>query len=165
VSAEAVGTLAVADVVDRDAPFAGIGRPIRRILLATDLSAASESATAQAIVLAREMRAHLLIVSVIDPEAGSKVRGLVQRMDQRRAAREAAAQALVLRGRDAGVSVSFLVWEGEPGPAIVDAAVAEAADLVVVGSHGRGRVERLVLGSVSDHVVRHAPCPILIVRP
>ena len=85
-------------------------------------------------------------------------------MDQRRAAREAAAQAIVVAGRRAGVSVRFLVWEGEPGPAIVEAAIAEAADLVVVGTHGRSRVERLVLGSVSDHVVRHAPCPVLIVR-
>jgi nucleotide-binding universal stress UspA family protein len=46
----------------------------------------------------------------------------------------------------------------------VEASVAEAADLIVVGTHGRGRVGRLVLGSVSDHVVRHAPCPVLIVR-
>ena len=62
------------------------------------------------------------------------------------------------------MSVRFLVWEGEPGTAIVEAAIAESADLVVVGTHGRSRVGRLVLGSVSDHVVRHAPCPILIVR-
>ena len=85
-------------------------------------------------------------------------------MDQRRAARELAAQALVVKGRRVGVSVAFLVWEGEPGPAIVEAAEAEGADLIVVGTHGRNRVERVVLGSVSDHVVRTAPCPVLIVR-
>jgi len=66
--------------------------------------------------------------------------------------------------RRISVSVSFLVWEGEPGPAIVEAAEAEGADLVIVGTRGRNRVERFVLGSVSDHVVRHAPCPVLIVR-
>jgi nucleotide-binding universal stress UspA family protein len=88
----------------------------------------------------------------------------VARMDQRRAARELAAQTIVVKGRRSGVSVRFLVWEGEPGPAIIEAAVAETADLLVVGTHGRGRFERLVLGSVSDHVVRHAPCPVLIVR-
>lgn len=138
---------------------------MRRILLATDLSRASENATEQAIALACELRATLLIVSVIDPDLRSARPGPVERMDQRRAARETAAQALVLRGRHAGVTVSFLIWEGAPGPAIVDAARSEAADVVVVGSHGRNRVERLVLGSVSDHVVRNAPCPILIVRP
>jgi nucleotide-binding universal stress UspA family protein len=37
-------------------------------------------------------------------------------------------------------------------------------DAIVVGSHGKGRLKRLVLGSVSEHVVRHAPCPVLVVR-
>jgi nucleotide-binding universal stress UspA family protein len=38
-------------------------------------------------------------------------------------------------------------------------------DVIVVGSHGRGAIERLLLGSVSDQIVRHAPCPVLVVRP
>lgn len=139
-------------------------RSIRRILLATDLAAASEGATDQALQLARDLRAELLVVSVIDPSSPLSGNPSMARMDQRRASREGAAQAIVVKGLRAGVSVRFLVWEGEPGPAIVEAAVAEAADMVVVGTHGRGRVGRLVLGSVSDHVVRHAPCPVLIVR-
>lgn len=137
---------------------------IQRILLATDLSTASEGAAEQAIELAHGLGANLLVMSVIDPTEATLRRGLVERMDQRRATREAAAQALVVRGRAAGIAVSFLVWEGEPGPSIVEAAESERADMVVVGSHGRGRVGRLVLGSVSDHVVRNAPCPVLIVR-
>jgi nucleotide-binding universal stress UspA family protein len=39
------------------------------------------------------------------------------------------------------------------------------ADVIVVGSHGRGAIERILLGSVSEQVVRHAPCPVLVVRP
>lgn len=140
-------------------------RGIRRILLATDLSPASSGATNRAFDLARDLGAALLVVSVIDPEGGGLPGQRVPRMDQRRAEREVAAQALVLDGRRRGVRVSFLVWEGEPGPAIVEAAGAEGADLIVVGTHGRSRVGRLVLGSVSDHVVRNAPCPVLIVRP
>jgi nucleotide-binding universal stress UspA family protein len=145
-------------------PRALAERKIRRILLATDLSTASEGAADQAIELALGLGASLLVISVIDPAVATQRRGLVERMDQRRATREAAAQALVVRGRAAGIAVSFLVWEGEPGPAIVEAAESEGADMVVVGSHGRGRVGRLVLGSVSDHVVRNASCPVLIVR-
>ena len=108
------------------------------------------------------LSADLLVVSVID-SAMAISSGRVARMDQRRAARELAAQVIVVHGRRLGVRVSFLVWEGEPGPAIVEAARAEGADIVIVGTHGRNRVERLVLGSVSDHVVRNARCPILIV--
>ena len=136
----------------------------QRILLATDLSPASNGATRQAIELARDLGAHLLVVSVIDPAAHGIPGRPAERMDQRRATREAAAQALVVRGREAGVPVSFLVWEGDPGPSIVEAALAESADLVVVGSHGRGRVGRFMLGSVSDHFIRNAVAPVLIVR-
>jgi nucleotide-binding universal stress UspA family protein len=150
------------------APVAPLLRPakaVRRILLATDLSPASEAATQQAIDLAHDLGASLLIVSVIDPDLRGAAGSRLERMDQRRAAREQAAQAVVVRGRQAGISVSFLVWEGEPGPAIVEAAASEGADMIVVGSHGRGRVGRFMLGSVSDHVIRNASAPVLIVRP
>jgi nucleotide-binding universal stress UspA family protein len=70
-----------------------------------------------------------------------------------------------VRGRQAGIAINFLIWEGEPGPAIVEAAASESADLIVVGSHGRGRVGRFMLGSVSDHVIRNAAAPVLVVRP
>ena len=136
---------------------------IRRILLATDLSPASAGATDQALRLARDLQAELLVVSVIDPDSHTPG-PVIARMDQRRAARERAAQEIVVRGIGAGVSVSFLVWEGAPGPSIGEAAASEQADLVIVGSRGRNRVERFVLGSVSDHVVRHATSPVLIVR-
>jgi len=138
---------------------------IRRILLATDLSAASEGATLQALDLAHDLGAELLIVSVIDPGSLRLPGGRFGvRVDQVRTSREAAAQELVSRGRSAGVRVRFLIWEGDPGDSIVDAAQSEQVDIVVVGSHGRGSVGRFFIGSVSDFVVRHAPCPVLVVR-
>ncbi len=138
----------------------------RKILLATDLSEASSSATEEAFDLAGRLGAALLIVSVIDPGSlllpGGRFRA---RVDQVREDREQAAQDLVERGREAGVPVSFLVWTGDPGDMIISAAEAEHVDMIVVGSHGRGAVGRLFLGSVSEHVVRNAPCPVLVVRP
>jgi nucleotide-binding universal stress UspA family protein len=137
---------------------------IRRILLATDLSGASDAASVQALDLARALAAELVVVSVIDP-ATDPVTGLRgTRIDRLREARLAAAQALVVRGRHDGVRVTFLVWEGDPGEAIVEAAASEQVDLIVVGSHGRSGVGRMLLGSVSDFVVRRAPCPVLVVR-
>lgn len=53
---------------------------------------------------------------------------------------------------------------GQPGPELCRLAAEEAADLVVVGSHGRGVLKRVVLGSVSDYLVHHSPCPVLVVR-
>ena len=134
-----------------------------RILLATDLSPASAAAAEEALRLAGGLQAELLVVSVID-HAGEVATGRrLPRSDQRREARTSAAQQLVARGRQQGVRTSFLVWEGEPGPAILEAAVSESADLIVVGSHRRGPVQRVLLGSVSEHVVRNAHCPVLVV--
>jgi universal stress protein A len=145
-------------------PARAAARP-RRLLLATDLGEASASATEQAFELAGSLGASLLVVSVIDPGSlllpGGRYRA---RVDQERERLEVAAQALVARGRKQGIDVSFLVWTGDPGDQIVAAAEAESIDMIVVGSHGRGTVGRLLLGSVSEHVVRNAGCPVLVVR-
>jgi nucleotide-binding universal stress UspA family protein len=142
----------------------GPGR-FRTVLLATDLSPTSEAATTAGLELAATVGARLLAVSVIDPGALRLAGGrYFARVDQVRAERERIAQELVARGRSMGVDVGFLVWEGEPGESIIEAAVAESADLIVVGSHGRGAVGRFLIGSVSDHVVRNALCPVLVVR-
>lgn len=135
------------------------------ILLATDLSASAGPATEEALRLAQRLRAGLLIMSAIDPGAMRLPNGRFRRrVDQERALREAAARVLVERGRAAGVTVSLLVWEGDPGESIVEAARSEAPDMVVVGSRVRGLRGRVGIDSVSDHVVRHAPCPVLVVR-
>ena len=87
------------------------------------------------------------------------------RVDQVRERREQLAQALVARGREEGARRVVPGLDGRPRRLIVEAAEAEHADMVLVGSHGRGPVGRLLLGSVSEYVVRNAPCPVLVVRP
>ena len=57
------------------------------------------------------------------------------------------------------------VLDGSPGQAICDLADEADAAVVVMGSRGRGGLKRAVLGSVSDHVVRHAPCPVVVTTP
>jgi len=136
---------------------------VETILLATDLTSASSAATDQAIDLAVRLAARLLVVTVMEPvKPGASKRS--DRPDAR-AARVRNAQGVVHRARAAGVDARFLVWDGDAGDGIVAAAAAEAADLIVVGTHGRSTVGRFLLGSVSDHVVRHAACPVLVVRP
>jgi nucleotide-binding universal stress UspA family protein len=139
---------------------------IRSIMLATDLSAASASAEDLAFELARHLRSSILVVSVIDPRGlwlpGG---GYRQRIDQARSIRQSAAEVIVERGREAGVGVRCLIWEGDPGEAIVEAAAAESVDLIVVGSHGRRGVDRFFTGSVSEQVVRTAHVPVVVARP
>ena len=135
------------------------------ILLATDLSASAGPATEEALRLAQQLGAGLLIMSAIDPGAMRLPNGRYRRrVDQERQLREVAARVLVERGRAAGVTVSLLVWDGAPGESIVEVARSEAPDMVVVGSRARGVRSRIGMDSVSDYVIRHAPCPVLVVR-
>jgi nucleotide-binding universal stress UspA family protein len=66
--------------------------------------------------------------------------------------------------RAAGLNARRLVVAGRPANMIVDVATDLRAELVIVGSRGRGRVRSMLLGSVSAEVVDHAPCPVLVVR-
>lgn len=138
--------------------------PIQTILLATDLTAASREAADRAIELASRLGARLLIVNVLEKRRLSGG-GAHERVDQARTERETALVKEVRAARDSGVTAEFLVWDGDPGDSIAAAAEAEHADIVVVGTRGRSGAERMLLGSVSDHVVRHAECPVLVVRP
>ena len=64
----------------------------------------------------------------------------------------------------AGLHVEQRIEGGDVAPTICEVARELGVDAIVVGSHTRGVVGRLVTGSVSEHVVRHAPCPVLVVR-
>lgn len=72
--------------------------------------------------------------------------------------------AAVLRKNKSKFSITTAVVEGSPKVAILEAAEAFGADLIVVGSHGYGAVERFLLGSVSQSVALHAKCSVEIVR-
>ena len=65
-------------------------------------------------------------------------------------------------GAEPSVEIEQRLVEGDPGEAIVGE--CEGADLVVVGSHGRTGITAALLGSVSRHVVSHAPCPVVVVK-
>jgi nucleotide-binding universal stress UspA family protein len=147
-------------------PRLDVGRRIDTILLATDLGPASAGAAERAIDLAAQLDAELLIVSVIAAAPTlADGRPVGPRVDQVRNLREPLAQALVVKARGAGVAARFLIWHGDPGESISAAAQAERCDLIVVGTHGRTGFHRSLAGSVSDYVVRNAPCPVVVVRP
>lgn len=71
---------------------------------------------------------------------------------------------LLGRAKAADVQACDLLRYGRPAEEIVNAAVAEFADLIVMGTHGRTGLRRLMLGSVAQQVVATAPCPVVTVR-
>ena len=66
--------------------------------------------------------------------------------------------------QNAIAGVTSVVWEGDPGMQIAEYATTVKADLVVIPSHGRHGVQRLLLGSVAERVLRHVACPVLVLR-
>ncbi len=143
-------------------------RPFATVLLATDLSPASGRATVEATRLAKALGARLIVVNVIDMQSGTGRQLLPgstsPRLDQVRADRESPLMSIVDDAHSRGVDAAFLLWSGEPGQGIVAAAESEGADLVVVGTRALDREGRLILGSVSEYVVNHSPCPVVIAR-
>jgi len=83
-----------------------------------------------------------------------------EREKQAKAVAEKGAEAL----REAGLRAEARVGSGDPRFVLVDTAAQEKADLLVVGTHGRTGMRRLLLGSVAAHVIGHAPCSVLVVR-
>lgn len=137
--------------------------PARRVLLAVDLTSASKGAVEEAIRLAAGDRADLIVLSVVEPSNLHLAGGRMRRVDQERDRLEAGVRDIVRRARDAGVSATYLIWEGDPAESILEASVAEEADVIVLGSRGRTNLRRLLLGSVSSKVARMAFCRVMVV--
>jgi nucleotide-binding universal stress UspA family protein len=139
-----------------------------RVLLPTDFSARDRWAEAHAVELLRSLGGEVTLVHVVTdtPLSGEGV-GKVEAewIDAaRRAAAEETLEARVLVLRAAGIAARWRLRAGDPAEEIVEAALSEGADLIVMGTHGRRGVNRLVLGSVAEQVVRRAPCPVVTGR-
>lgn len=144
-------------------------RAIARILVATDFSGPAAAAWSTARGLARALHAELLLVHVFaetplfseGPFAGPRVRDVYA---AGRAWVDKTLEEWASAARAEGATVRVQVREGLPYREIVVLAGEERADLIVVGTHARGGLERALLGSVADRVIRLAPCPVLSVR-
>jgi nucleotide-binding universal stress UspA family protein len=134
-----------------------------RILLAVDQSGFSRAASDEAIRRASRGRAALIVLTVLESHNLHLPGGRLQRIDQERDRLTAGALAIVQRARSAGVRATYLIWEGDPAEAILEASHAERADVIVLGSRPRTNLRRLILGSVSSEVSRRALCEVVVV--
>lgn len=144
-------------------------RVFYRIVVPTDFSECAEEAWTRAQSLAEAFGSELVLAHVL-VEAPLYAEGPFT-MDHVRkvheAARKWAQETLETRAnkaRSKGLKVRVALRTGRPYQEIVAVATDERADLVVIGTHGRGGLDRVLLGSVADRVVRLAPCPVLTVR-
>ncbi|HEX4995696.1 MAG TPA: universal stress protein [Methylomirabilota bacterium] len=140
-----------------------------RIVVATDFSECAQGAWELARRIAAAPGSELVVTHVLTevPLYGEGVFNIETARKVREGARkwaEGALEAWVGKARAEGLSARAVVRTGVPHQEIVAVAQDERADLVVIGTTGRGGLNRALLGSVADRVVRLAPCPVLTVR-
>lgn len=134
----------------------------RRILVAIDGSADAAAALEHAVLLARDQNALLTLLAVAPPLSTPVAAGASSPPDlldlSSRSLREATDSV------PADIGIRTRLERGQPAETILRIAAAEEDDLIVMGSHGHGRVHRALLGSVSERVLETSPLPVLLIR-
>ena len=135
----------------------------KNIILAYDGSKFSNKALQEAISLAKSSGGSLLVLSVVDitDEFESEAPGLTDKITERllRLAQKALGKAVAAK-----VKAKVEVHVGDAYEMIVDVAKKKKADVIVMGSHGRTGLTRLLMGSVTSRVIGHAPCSVIVVK-
>ena len=140
-----------------------------KILHPTDFSECAAQAQTTAVDLAGKLGAEIVLLQVLveTPLYGESVLNMpkVQSVyDAQRRWAEETLEARVGDLRQRGMKASWRVQVGVPFEEIVKVATEEPADMIVMGTHGRSGLNRVLLGSVAERVIRLAPCPVLTVR-
>jgi nucleotide-binding universal stress UspA family protein len=138
---------------------------VHTILAPVDFSECSQSAFQMARALARDYRAHLIVLHVPMPPpfvTPGELEKALQRPDGYRGALEDNLRRLYTQ--DPPAVVEYRVQDGNPAAEILGVAEEARCDLIVMGTHGRGGLGRMLLGSVAGAVMRKAPCPVLTVK-
>jgi nucleotide-binding universal stress UspA family protein len=136
---------------------------IRTLLHPTDFSDYSDNALQLACALARDHGARLVLLHVATTSMVTYSEGALP-LDADRIAAEEREQLNKLRVPDPGLRVERRFAEGDAALEILRVAKEIGADLIVMGTHGRTGLERLLMGSVAEQVVRDSPCPVLTVK-
>jgi len=137
--------------------------PIRTILHPTDFSVRSEPAFQLACALTRDYGARLVVLHVAVPPTVVYGEGILP-PDPEILRREAQEQLDRLQAPQADVRAERRLVEGDPATEVLHVAQEIGANLIVMGTHGRTGLGRLLMGSVAEQVVRQAACPVLTVK-
>jgi nucleotide-binding universal stress UspA family protein len=138
--------------------------PIRTILHATDFSDSSSFAFRLACALARDYSARLIVLHVAAPPPVVGYAEGIMIPEPEEGLEELQVKLDEMQPHEPGVAVERRLVEGNSTTEILRAAQETHCDLIVIGTHGRRGLPRLLMGSVAEKVVRRAPCPVLTVR-
>ena len=140
---------------------------LRNILCATDFSSSSHAALIHATSLARRYDSQIYVAHVIRPDAYQLVppEAVGAALEQTRLYAEQQMANVLISGKLRGIPHQVLLEQGALWTTLSNMIDEHSIDLVVVGTHGRTGVRKLLLGSVAEEIFRLAPCPVLTVGP
>lgn len=138
----------------------------KHILVATDFSTASERATECALAIARRYRSQVTLVHALPSEPREPVpMDSPRELDRQRSEAEGKMKKLAEATAQIGLSHRLRIKRGRVWDVLASLIKLEDIDLVVLGTHGRGGLKKVALGSVAEEVLRQAECPVLTVGP
>ena len=140
---------------------------LKQILVPIDFSNCSKKALQYALPLAREHQAAITLLYVVPPAYGAGEYGGIDYAQLEAGMKQDGERELAKLAVDevrGEISTDTLVRIGSPAREVVETARSLPADLIVISTHGRTGLKHVLLGSVTEHVVQRAPCPVLVVR-
>ena len=140
---------------------------IKKILIATDGSEYTKEAVKKGLSLAKMLDAEVIGLYVVDVSPIVPLtldETTFPMVEFLRNEGEDVLGRLKKQAEEMGVRIRTMKKEGIPADEILNTAEEEDVDLIVIGTLGRSALEKLLLGSVAEKVIRHAPCPVLVVR-
>lgn len=134
------------------------------ILVAVDGSESANKAFERAIYLAQKCNSKLDLVHVVQCDLGGDSANTFEIVEELKDQAKKMLDEYKKQAAKNGIPIQLTIVQGDPAKVIIDLAKAKSYDLIIMGTRGRSAFKELLIGSVSQKVMHHATCPVMVVR-
>ena len=134
------------------------------ILVAVDGSESASKAFRRAVYLAQKCNSKLDLVHVVQCEVGGDSANTFEIIEQLKDRAKKMLEEYRIEAAKNNVPIQITIMQGDPAKVIIELAKAKSYDLIIMGTRGRSSFKELLIGSVSQKVMHHASCPVMVVR-
>ena len=135
-----------------------------RILVAVDGSESAKKAFEKSIYLAQKCNSKLDVVHVVQCDLGGDSATIFDLMDELKTKAKKMLDEYKIQAEKSSVPIEIMITQGDPSQVIIKIAKTKRYDLIIMGTRGKSAFQELLIGSVSQKVMHHAICPVMVVR-
>ena len=135
-----------------------------RILVAVDGSESAKKAFEKSIYLAQKCNSKLDVVHVVQCDLGGDSATIFDLMDELKTKAKKMLDEYKIQAEKSSVPIEIMITQGDPSQVIIKIAKTKKYDLIIMGTRGKSAFQELLIGSVSQKVMHHAICPVMVVR-